>query len=111
MPDEEVPARPDLVRRSFENPVPTCKFMGDITCLRTTSSFIYLATVTGLCIRMVVGQGVADDMRAGLVVSATGMAWSRGYVAANAIFHSDYAAESAHPQNLHIRSSQRKNAT
>jgi hypothetical protein len=39
-------------------------------------------------------------MRAQLVVSAMEMAWSRGYVAGNAIFHSDYAAESTKPQIL-----------
>ena len=98
VPDEGAPARPDLVRRDFESPVPTYKLVGDTACLRTTSGFIYLATAVDLCTRMVVGRGVADNTGASLVVSAMEMAWGRGYVAGNAIFHSDYAAESAKSQ-------------
>ena len=98
VPDEGAPARPGLVRRDFESPVPTYKLVGDTACLRTTSGFIYLATAVDLCTRMVVGRGVADNTGASLVVSAMEMAWGRGYVAGNAIFHSDYAAESAKSQ-------------
>ncbi|MEE1160196.1 MAG: IS3 family transposase, partial [Atopobiaceae bacterium] len=61
VPDEDAPARPDLVRRDFESPVPTYKLVGDTACLRTTSGFIYLATVIDLCTRMVAGRGVADN--------------------------------------------------
>ena len=93
VPDEDAPARPDLVRRDFESPVPTYKLVGDITYLRTTSGFIYLATVIDLCTRMVVGWSIADNMRASLVVSAMEMAWGRGYVAGNAIFHSDRGSQ------------------
>ena len=93
VPDEDAPARPDLVRRDFESPVPTCKLVGDITYLRTTAGFICLATVIDLATRMVVGWAVADNMRAGLVISAMEMAWSRGYVAGNAIFHSDRGSQ------------------
>ena len=93
VPDKGAPARPDLVRRDFTSPVPTYKLVGDITYLRTTTGFIYLATVIDLCTRMVVGRGIADNMRASLVVSAMEMAWGRGYVAGNAIFHSDRGSQ------------------
>lgn len=93
VPDEGAPARPDLVGRDFESPVPTYKLVGDITYLRTTSGFIYLATVIDLCTRMVVGWSIADNMRASLVVSAMEMAWGRGHVAGNAIFHSDRGSQ------------------
>jgi transposase InsO family protein len=93
VPDEDAPRRPDLVGRDFTSPVPTCKLVGDITYLRTTSGFIYLATVIDLCTRMVVGWAIADNMRTGLVVSAMEMAWGRGYVAGNAIFHSDRGSQ------------------
>ena len=93
VPDEGAPERPDLVMRDFTSPVPTYKLVGDITYLRTTSGFIYLATVIDLCTRMVVGWCIADNMRAGLVVSAMEMAWGRGYVAGNAIFHSDRGSQ------------------
>ena len=91
--DEGAPARPDLVRRDFTSPVPTYKLVGDITYLRTLEGFIYLATVIDLCTRMVVGWSIRDNMRADLVVSAMEMAHSRGYVAGNAIFHSDRGSQ------------------
>ena len=35
IPDPKARPRPDLVRRDFTSPVPTCKLVGDITYLRT----------------------------------------------------------------------------
>ena len=93
VPDPEAPERPDLIRRDFSCPVPTTKLVGDITYLRTTGGFIYLAVVIDLCTRMVVGWSIRDNMRAGLVVAALEMARSRGYVAGGAIFHSDRGSQ------------------
>ncbi len=93
VPDRDAPARPDLIGRDFSCPVPTTKLVGDITYLRTTGGFIYLAVVIDLCTRMVVGWSIRDSMRAGLVVSALDMAYSRGYVAGGAIFHSDRGSQ------------------
>ena len=98
MPDPGAPARPDLIRRDFDSPVPTTRLVGDITYLPTLTGFIYLATVIDLATRMVVGWAIADNMKADIVVRALAMAHGRGYVAGNAIFHSDYAAENAMPQ-------------
>jgi transposase InsO family protein len=95
VPDRDAPARPDLIGRDFSSPVPTTKLVGDITYLRTTGGFIYLAVVIDLCTRMVVGWSIRDSMRAGLVVAALEMARSRGYVAGGAIFHSDRGSQHA----------------
>lgn len=95
VPDRDAPARPDLMGRDFSSPVPTTKLVGDITYLRTTGGFIYLAVVIDLCTRMVVGWSIRDSMRAGLVVSALDMAHPRGYVAGGAIFHSDRGSQHA----------------
>ena len=100
IPDEGAPARPDLVRRDFTSPVPTYKLVGDITYLRTGEGWLYLATVIDLCTRMVVGWALSERMTADIVVSALEMARGRGYVAGNAIFHSDYAEENAKPHFL-----------
>ena len=93
VPDEDAPRRGDLIRRGFESPVPTTRPAGDITCLRTAAGFICPAAVVGLATRMAVGWAVADSMRAQLVVSAMEMAWSRGYVAGNAISRSDRGSQ------------------
>jgi putative transposase len=84
---------PTLIRRDFSSPVPTTKLVGDITYLRTTGGFIYLAVVIDLCTRMVVGWSIWDNMKAGLAVSALEMARSRGYVTGGAIFHSDRGSQ------------------
>ena len=86
-------ARPDLVRRDFTSPVPTYKLVGDITYLRTGQGWLYLSTVIDLNTRMVVGWSLSERMTADVVVDALSMAKSRGYVAGNAIFHSDRGAQ------------------
>lgn len=92
-PDEDAKERPDLLRRDFTSPIPTYKLVGDITYLKTTRGFIYLATVIDLATRMVVGWSIKDNMRAELVVEALDMARMRGYVAVGAIFHSDRGSQ------------------
>lgn len=49
------PPKPDLVAHDFTGPVPTYKFVGDITYLRTGQGWLSLATVVDLNTRMVVG--------------------------------------------------------
>jgi putative transposase len=93
VPDRDAPARPDLMGRDFSSPVPTTRPVGDITYLRTTGGFIYLAVVMDPCTRMVVGWSIRDNMRAGLVVAAPEMARSRGRVEGGAIFHSDRGSQ------------------
>ena len=89
VPDKDAEARPDLIGRDFTSPVPTYKLVGDITYLRTGQGWLYLATVIDLNTRMVVGWSLSERMTADIVVSALECAKGRGYVAENAIFHSD----------------------
>ena len=93
VPDPKARPRPDLVRRDFTSPVPTYKLVGDITYLRTGQGWLYLATVIDLCTRMVVGWSLSERMTADIAVSALESAKARGYVAGNAIFHSDRGAQ------------------
>ena len=93
IPDPKARPRPDLVRRDFTSPVPTYKLVGDITYLRTGQGWLYLATVIDLCTRMVVGWSLSERMTADIAVAALESAKSRGYVAENAIFHSDRGAQ------------------
>lgn len=93
IPDKGAKPRPDLVRRDFTSPVPTYKLVGDITYLRTGQGWLYLATVIDLNTRMVVGWSLSDRMTADIAVNALESARARGYVAENAIFHSDKGAQ------------------
>ena len=86
--DPDAPARPDLVRRRFNPPVPTTVLCGDITYLRTGEGRPCLASVVDLSTRMVVGWSFSARMTADMCVSALETAKRRGYVAGGAIFHS-----------------------
>lgn len=93
IPDKNAKPRADLIGRNFTSPVPTYKLVGDITYLRTGQGWLYLATVIDLCSRMVVGWALSEHMAADIVVAALDSAKARGYVAENAIFHSDKGAQ------------------
>lgn len=93
IPDPKAKPRPDLVRRDLAGPVPTCRLAGDITYLRTGEGWLYLATVIDLRARMAVGWSLSGRMTADIAAAALESAKSRGYVAGNAIFHSDRGAQ------------------
>ena len=95
IPDPKAESGPDPVRRDFTSPVPTCKPVGDITYLRTGEGRLHLATVIDLNTRMVVGWSLSGRMAADIAVAALESAKSRGYVAGNAIFHTDRGAQHA----------------
>ena len=54
---------------------------------------MYLATVIDLSTRMVIGWQVADRMTTTLIIDALAMAHRAGFVAGNAIFHSDRGSQ------------------
>ena len=93
MPDKNAKPKPDLIKRDFTSPIPTYKLVGDITYLRTAQGWLYLSTVIDLNTRMVVGWSLSDKMTADIVVNALELARRRGYVAQNAIFHSDKGSQ------------------
>lgn len=93
IPDKNAKPKPDLIKRDFTSPVPTYKLVGDITYLRTGQGWLYLSTVIDLNTRMVVGWSLSERMTADIVVNALESARRRGYVAENAIFHSDKGAQ------------------
>ena len=95
IPDPNAKPRPDLVRRDFTSPVPTYKLVSDITCLRTSEGRLYLSAAIDLNTRMVVGRSLSERMTADIAASAPASAKSRGYVAGNAIFHTDRGAQHA----------------
>ena len=91
--DPNAASRPDLVKRHFHPPVATTVLVGDITYLKTKEGWLYLATVIDLTTRMVVGWAMAEHMRACLAVQALQMAYDAGFVAGNAIFHTDRGSQ------------------
>ncbi|AND17217.1 hypothetical protein A6122_2093 [Rathayibacter tritici] len=81
---------PDLVKRDFTTNRPGCKWVGDITYIRTWEGWVYLATVLDCYSKKVVGYALADHMRTELVSEALEMAArNQPNRAAKTIFHSD----------------------
>ena len=72
--------------RDFTSPVPACKLVGDITCLRTGEGWLFPSIAIDLNTRMVVGWSPSDRMAADIAVDSPSMAKARGCVAGNAIF-------------------------
>lgn len=85
--------RKDLLRQMFTPPVPTTTLCGDITYLRTAQGWMYLATVMDVTTRMIVGWQIAERMTTTLIIDALDMAHKAGFVAGNAIFHSDCGSQ------------------
>ncbi len=95
IPAEDAAVRPDLIRRRFapDQWAPGQACVGDITYLRTSEGWLYLATVIDLATRMVIGWQMADHMRTSLISDALQAAYDSGRLEPGAIFHSDRGAQ------------------
>ncbi|PKN47085.1 MAG: hypothetical protein CVU59_04065 [Deltaproteobacteria bacterium HGW-Deltaproteobacteria-17] len=86
---------PNLLDRNFTSDAPNHAWVGDITYIRTTAGWQYLATVIDLYSRMIVGWALAGHMRSELVEDALKMACGRRGVKPGLIFHSDRGSQYA----------------
>lgn len=86
---------PDLVRRDFTATAPNHKWVCDFTYCSTWSGVVYVAFVTDVFSRRIVGWKAARSMTANLVIDALNMAaWSRrGCDLAGLICHSDAGSQ------------------
>jgi putative transposase len=90
----ELAARPgDLLERDFTAPAPNRRWVADITYVATWTGFVYLAFVTDLFSRRIVGWRASTSLRADLALDALEQAiWQRGREGADLaglIHHSD----------------------
>ena len=61
---------PNLLAQDFKASAPNEKWVSDITYLKTTQGWVYLAVVMDLFSRKVVGWSIGDDLSTSLVTSA-----------------------------------------
>ena len=101
---DETAARPaDLVDRQFAATRPNRLWVADITYVRTWSGFVYVAFITDVYSRMIVGWQVASHLRTDLALDALEMAiWARNERLEGLVHHSDRGV-----QYLSIRYSER----
>jgi putative transposase len=87
-------AAPDLVDRKFTATTPNQLWVADVTYVPTVQGWLYLACVTDVFSRMVLGWSMASHRKTDLVVDAVTMAVTRrgGHVP-GVIHHSDRGGE------------------
>lgn len=101
-PDPAADRPADLVQRNFSATGPNQLWVADITYVATWRGFVYVAFVTDVFSRRIVGWRVANSMRTDLVLDALEQAiWARAG-ARGVIHHSDRGS-----QYLSIRYSER----
>jgi putative transposase len=89
-PDTNVPRPADLVERDFRASRPNQLWVADITYVATWSGFVYVAFVTDVFSRKIVGWRVSRSLRSDLALDALEMAlWARGKNAEGLVHHSD----------------------
>jgi putative transposase len=93
----------DLVDRDFRASRPNQLWVADITYVATWNGFVYVAFVTDVFSRRIVGWRVSRSLRSDLALDALEMAlWARGKNADGLVHHSDRGS-----QYLSIRYSER----
>jgi len=89
-PDTNVLRPADLVERDFRASRPNQLWVADITYVATWSGFVYVAFVTDVFSRKIVGWRVSRSLRSDLALDALEMAlWARGKDTAGLVHHSD----------------------
>lgn len=79
----------NLLARQFEVNEPNRKWVSDITYIRVSRQWLYLAVVMDLFSRKVIGWALDNHMREGLILEALNMAVSCRDTAKNVLLHSD----------------------
>jgi len=92
--DEQATRPADLVDRQFRAAEPNRLWVADITYVPTWSGFCYVAFVTDVFSRMIVGWQVSTNLRAELALDALEQAiWRRGREVSGLIHHSDRGSQ------------------
>ena len=91
IPDPAAVARADRIRRDFTADASklNARWCGDIPYVGTWEGWLYLATVTDIASRRVVGYALADHLRTELVADALANAVAARCPGPGVVFHSD----------------------
>lgn len=106
-PGKRLPQVPDLVQRDFVAGQPNTVWVSDITYVRTTQGWLYLAVVLDLFARRVVGWAMQPRLTQDLTTGALQMAFRNRRPAAGLIHHSDRGSQyTAHDYQRLLRAYQ-----
>ncbi len=90
-----LPVAPNLLAREFRADAPNQRWAGDITYLRTSEGWLYLAVVLDLYSRSVVGWATSAMIDRHLVIKALDMAIKRRCPGEGLMHHSDRGSQYA----------------
>lgn len=93
------PRYPNLIKEIVPT-APNQIWVSDITYIRITDSFIYLAVILDLFSRKVVGYSISQSLAAELTLSALNMAITRRRTDGGLIHHSDQGFQYAWPEYI-----------
>jgi transposase InsO family protein len=93
----DLPIAPNVLDRNFTVAAPNLAWAGDFTYIATDEGWLFLAVVTDLFSRKVVGWSMRPDMQRNLVIDALEMAWFARNPSnkAGLLFHSDRGSQYA----------------
>ena len=84
---------PNLLQRTFEQPLPDHFWVTDITYISTAKGMLYLCAVVDLCGKMVLSYRIGNDMTASLVTDTIRDALQTEKVADGLALHSDQGSQ------------------
>lgn len=90
-----LPVAPNILDRSFNQTAPDQAWVGDITYIRTSEGWLYLATLLDLYSRRVVGWAMSDTIDRHLVLDALKMAVVNRRPGPGLIHHTDRGSQYA----------------
>ena len=93
--DHKMPIAENLLNRDFSPATANAVWAGDITYVRTTEGWLYLAVVMDLFSRKIVGWSMGRQMSRSLVIDAFRMAVMRRQPTRGLLFHSDKGSQYA----------------
>ena len=95
--DDRLARPPDLVDRDFKAPAPNRLWAADLTYVKTSSGWVYVAFILDVYSRMVVGWQASRSLRSDLAIDALEMAvWNRQRFGNNLdalVHHSDMGVQ------------------
>jgi putative transposase len=93
--DHDHAVAPNLLDRNFHPTAPNAAWVCDITFIRTTDGWLYLAVILDLFSRRVVGWSMGERITKRLAISALDMAIKRREVRPGLLVHSDRGSQYA----------------
>ena len=84
---------PNLLKRTFNQPLPNRFWVTDITYIHTAKGMLYLCAVVDLCGKMVLSYRIGKDMTSSLVTDTVRDAMLKEKVADGLTLHSDQGSQ------------------